>query len=187
MLKFSLIINLVAVIAIGNIYLNLNDKIEQNVEQSIAQELGNKQTQLISLEHSNQELAETLKHTLAQKSELSSNLSAIHHSLKQYKNLISFDSGDISFTKGSHPDFISDGSCERKRGAFSQRIEFDTQYTTPPKVALSLSSFDIWKGTDLRVRTELKNVDSKGFVFDTYTWCDTSLSKLTVSWVAIGI
>lgn len=187
MLKFSLIINLVAVIAIGNIYLNLSDKIEQKVEQSVVQVLDDKQAQLRSIEQSNRESVEVLEHTLAQTSELSSNLSAIHHSLKQYKNLVSFNYGDISFTKDSHPDFISDGSCERKRGVFSQRIKFDSQYSAAPKVVLSVTGFDMWKGTDLRVQTELKSVDSKGFTFDAYTWCDTSLSRLKLSWLSIGI
>ena len=107
---------------------------------------------------------------------------------------IRVESGVIQITQeaGSRP--LNDGSqcptgADATRGIRHGRIVFGQQYSSPPKVVLSINSIDIGGVSALdahRLGAYVSRVDERGFEYQFYTWCTTIVSGAQASWIAVG-
>jgi len=100
--------------------------------------------------------------------------------------LIKVETGDESITKQQLPELAKPEGCSGKRGLSKKRIDFKTKFMEPPKVLSTISSVDFAKGVDHRINTKVNNVTKEGFSLDLITWCDTRISKVEASWIAVG-
>jgi H-type lectin domain. len=83
------------------------------------------------------------------------------------------------------PDWILDeGTGVRD---FRTRITFSSAFSTPPIVTVSISSFDIWSGSNPRLQVHVENVTVEGFDLVYHTWADTIVYGASASWIAYGL
>ncbi|KAK4183779.1 hypothetical protein QBC35DRAFT_507321 [Podospora australis] len=68
------------------------------------------------------------------------------------------------------------------------RIAFNTVFSAPPMVSVSLNSADVGTGEEgvFRAKVYATKVDVKGFTVHADTWSSTAMYSAGVSWVAIG-
>jgi hypothetical protein len=100
--------------------------------------------------------------------------------------LMRVETGAESITKQQLPELAKPEGCAGKRGLNKHWVEFKTKFMEPPKVLSTLASVDFAKGVDHRINTKVSNVTNEGFSLDLITWCDTSISKVEASWIAVG-
>jgi hypothetical protein len=100
--------------------------------------------------------------------------------------LLQVETGAESITKQQLPELSKPDGCSGKRGLNNLWVEFKTKFMEPPKVLSTISSVDFAKGVDHRINTKVNNVTKEGFSLDLITWCDTSISKVEASWIAVG-
>ena len=77
----------------------------------------------------------------------------------------------------------------QEAGSRHGRIVFGQQYSSPPKVVLSINSIDIGGVSALdahRLGAYVSRVDERGFEYQFYTWCTTIVSGAQASWIAVG-
>ena len=96
------------------------------------------------------------------------------------------ETGAESITKEQIPELAKPEGCSGKRGLNKQRIDFKTKFMEPPKILSTISSVDFAKGVDHRINTKVTSVTKEGFSLDLITWCDTRISKVEASWIAVG-
>ena len=96
------------------------------------------------------------------------------------------ETGNKSITKQQLPELAKPVGCAGQRGLNKQTIEFKTNFIEPPKVLSTVSFIDFAKGVDHRINTKVSNITTKGFTLDLLTWCNTSISKVEASWIAVG-
>ena len=75
------------------------------------------------------------------------------------------------------------GSGPRK---VSRAVEFSEAFSTQPMVHVSLSMWDMGNGSNARGDIWAENVTETGFDLVFRTWSDTSIARLSASWLAIG-
>jgi hypothetical protein len=100
--------------------------------------------------------------------------------------LMQVETGIESITKQQLPELAKPEGCAGKRGLNKHWVVFKTKFMEPPKVLSTLASVDFAKGVDHRINTKVSNVTKEGFSLDLLTWCDTSISKVEASWIAVG-
>ncbi|NPD14432.1 hypothetical protein HOY34_04365 [Xinfangfangia sp. D13-10-4-6] len=79
------------------------------------------------------------------------------------------------------PMWAGDGPRETRH-----RIEFATPFLAPPAVMLSLSMWDMDKGTNSRVDISSDTVTGAGFWIVFRTWGDSRIARVRADWTAIG-
>ena len=75
------------------------------------------------------------------------------------------------------------GSGPRK---VSRAVEFSEAFSTQPMVHVSLSMWDMGNDSNARADIWAENVTETGFDLVFRTWSDTSIARLSASWLAIG-
>lgn len=65
-------------------------------------------------------------------------------------------------------------------------VAFDTPFSAPPKVQLSIAMIDADSGRNLRFELHAEDVTEHGFTAVAHTWSDTRIGRLQVNWTAIG-
>jgi hypothetical protein len=100
--------------------------------------------------------------------------------------LMQVETGAESITKQQLPELAKPEGCSGQRGLNKQRIDFKTKFMEPPKVLSTITFVDFAKGVDHRINTKVNNVTKEGFSLDLITWCDTRISKVEASWIAVG-
>ncbi|MEM0921640.1 MAG: H-type lectin domain-containing protein [Pseudomonadota bacterium] len=65
-------------------------------------------------------------------------------------------------------------------------IRFDSPFDKAPHVLLSVEMIDADHSTNLRLQLRAEEVRRGGFKAVAYTWSDTRIGRLSVSWLAIG-
>ena len=63
-------------------------------------------------------------------------------------------------------------------------IAFDPPFDTTPKVVLSLAGVDNDAGANLRVALEAYDIEPGEFSLRIFTWADTRLYSVAVTWLA---
>ncbi|KAI9147617.1 ATP synthase subunits region [Paramyrothecium foliicola] len=66
------------------------------------------------------------------------------------------------------------------------RVNFAKEFKNPPSITTGITSIDLCKQANSRVKTFATNVDAKGFTINADSWSDTKLFSCGVSWIAIG-
>lgn len=100
------------------------------------------------------------------------------------------ESGSIGLRAvGTRP--IDDGSqCpannDANRGEQNGRITFAKPFSKAPNVTIGISEINTNNGEIGRLRVRVLSVDDKGFTYEFYTWCDTSIVSATANWVAVS-
>jgi len=67
-----------------------------------------------------------------------------------------------------------------------RHIYFNEKYETTPQVLVSLSGLDICNEKNARVKVYAENIDINGFDIKIFTWGDSSLWRIKVSWISFG-
>ena len=75
------------------------------------------------------------------------------------------------------------GSGPRK---VSRAVEFSEAFSTQPMVHVSLSMWDMGNDSNARADIRAENVTETGFDLVFRTWSDTSIVRVSASWLAIG-
>lgn len=88
---------------------------------------------------------------------------------------------------GTRP--INDGSyCadtpQNIRGIQNGRINFQTPFSGPPKVALGISSHDVESSRNFRIVASVLKIDANGFNYQFFTWCNTVIHEASFNWIA---
>ncbi|MCR9156944.1 MAG: H-type lectin domain-containing protein [Rhodobacteraceae bacterium] len=68
----------------------------------------------------------------------------------------------------------------------SQWIAFETPFSAPPLVHVSLTLWDMDSGHNVRADISAENTSEVGFDAVFRTWLDTRVARVRVSWMAIG-
>lgn len=65
-------------------------------------------------------------------------------------------------------------------------IHFDTPFDRPPHVMMSIEMIDADNSTNLRLQLRAEDIKRHGFKAVAYTWSDTRIGRLSISWIALG-
>ncbi|KAN0071635.1 hypothetical protein V8E54_010231, partial [Elaphomyces granulatus] len=66
-----------------------------------------------------------------------------------------------------------------------ERINFSKTFKSAATVTASISSADLDKNENFRLRVWVTDVDSKGFTIHATVWAGTKLYQCMVSWIAV--
>jgi hypothetical protein len=183
---FLLILSLVAILGSYMLVMNGVEKIvNREITNSIA-ELDQQKSKFITLvrELENyQALYQTAIYDITAKVKLLDKLDIISQSKPLFMQA---ETGTQSITKQQLPELAKPLGCAGQRGLNKQTIEFKTKFIEPPKVLSTVSFIDFAKGVDHRINTKVSNITTEGFTLDLLTWCNTSISKVEASWIAVG-
>ncbi len=104
------------------------------------------------------------------------------HKLNQ--GSIGIDHGEVVLFS----DFEDDGQMWRGQGPRQSRaaVTFETPYSSPPHVQVSISMWDISNNTNSRVDVQAEAITTEGFDIVFRTWNDTQVARIRVAWTAIG-
>ena len=77
--------------------------------------------------------------------------------------------------------------CGGHRGDKRRRVDFAESFSSPPQIALGLTTFDLVDtGGDYRIWLSVEEVTPDFFTYTFTTWCDTALSLAKANWIAGG-
>ena len=65
-------------------------------------------------------------------------------------------------------------------------VAFDTSFSTPPTVQVTISLWDMDRNTNLRADIQAENITEAGFEIVFRTWADTRIARIRTTWTAIG-
>ncbi|RPB20995.1 hypothetical protein L211DRAFT_463525 [Terfezia boudieri ATCC MYA-4762] len=71
-------------------------------------------------------------------------------------------------------------------GKTEGRILFSQKFTSVPTVIVSLTSADVSKEFNFRLKVFASHVNLEGFTVHANSWADTKIHSCGVSWLAIG-
>ena len=106
-----------------------------------------------------------------------------------YNNIIKeqkynkIQSGQVEISFGLENHFMN---SERGDRTYTKHIYFNETYENIPDVHVSLVGFDISKERNARLKIYSESINREGFDLKIFTWWDTILFKVNVSWVAYG-
>jgi len=69
---------------------------------------------------------------------------------------------------------------------FIDHINFDEEYEKKPQIMVSLSGMDIGNDHNTRIRVFAENINTSGFDIRIFTWSDTQVYGVKVSWISFG-
>ena len=72
-----------------------------------------------------------------------------------------------------------------KKRIFTQRVDFTTPFTTPPKIHLGILNLELIT-PQTRLRTIATNVDITGFTLEMESKSEEKIGEISVSWAAFG-
>nr|2CGY_A Chain A, AGGLUTININ [Helix pomatia]2CGZ_A Chain A, AGGLUTININ [Helix pomatia] len=67
----------------------------------------------------------------------------------------------------------------------AKNITFASPYCRPPVVLLSITQLDVEQSQNLRVIARLYSVSPTGFKASCYTWHNTKVYSMSISWISI--
>ncbi|MCL3881373.1 H-type lectin domain-containing protein [Marivita sp. GX14005] len=67
-----------------------------------------------------------------------------------------------------------------------ERVNFETPFSAPPMVHVSLSLWDMDSAHNVRADIGARNVSAEAFDAVFCTWLDTRVARVRMSWIAIG-
>ena len=76
------------------------------------------------------------------------------------------------------------GAGEGRRAFVSADIPFDPPFGTPPHVAVAVSGVDAAQSANLRLFVETSDVEAGEFNIVAYTWDDSLVFGVRVTWIA---
>lgn len=103
---------------------------------------------------------------------------------KLKSGVVGIDHGEVIMFS----DFQDDGQMWRDTGPrkATAEVSFETPYTAPPHVQVSISMWDISNNTNSRADVQAEDITSTGFKIAFRTWNDTQVARIRVAWTAIG-
>jgi hypothetical protein len=170
-------------------YMLLMNGIEQIVKAEIKNSIAEldqekkKYTTLVGEFENYQTLYQTALNDVTAKVKLLDKLEIISQGKQLFMQV---ETGTESITKQQLPELAKPIGCAGQRGLVKQTINFKTEFIESPKVLSTVSFIDFAKGVDHRINTKVTNVTKAGFTLDLLTWCDTIISKVEASWIAVG-
>ena len=104
---------------------------------------------------------------------------------------IQYSTGSLSTASGTDLifDHIEDSGpmwTDRGERWAEKTIHFETPFDKPPQVMLSIEMIDADHSTNMRLQLRAEDVRRGSFKAVAYTWSDTRIGRLSVSWLALG-
>ncbi|MEM7509158.1 MAG: H-type lectin domain-containing protein [Pseudomonadota bacterium] len=104
---------------------------------------------------------------------------------------VQYSTGNVSTAAGTELLFDhieSSGPMWAARGErwAEKFIHFETPFDRPPHVMMSIEMIDADHSTNMRLQLRPEDVKRHGFKAVAYTWSDTRIGRLSVSWIALG-
>ncbi len=90
--------------------------------------------------------------------------------------------GKFNVTKNSSGFNLHDGEGPRE---FTMEVKFKKEFTTKPKILLSVTSVDANTKGNVRYKIETSFVSEQGFIIKFSTWDDSKVYGLSGQWMAI--
>ena len=104
--------------------------------------------------------------------------------------LVRIESGNIDLRHRDNPALRHSDDCPSVRGDVRKREPFSTPFEKPSEIVLSLNLLDhvIIESllNNLRIRADVVEIDTHGFVYNFNTWCNTDIYAVRASWIAYG-
>ncbi len=75
------------------------------------------------------------------------------------------------------------GSGDRER---RKKVRFDTPFSSPPSVQVTLSLWDVDTTAFVRADLHADKITRDGFELVFKTWADTRIARVRMAWMAIG-
>lgn len=74
------------------------------------------------------------------------------------------------------------------RGELGGRVTFTKPFKNTPRISIGISQIDsgIPSNTGMRLSVGVVNADRNGFSYNFNTWCNTTISGATASWIAVS-
>jgi len=186
-MKTLTILNLIIVSVSFMFFMNTGNKVSKEVAVHFEK---NMEMQLDEIAHIDARIKNVMENAEASQKVASLSADKASAYLKNATKglpLMKTQSGFVHLNKDEIPELVEVEGCAGKRGVFNKLVEFESEFSVAPEIILSLESFDFWRGHDHRFKTEIRNVTTKGFEMDAFTWCDTKTSMLKIKWLAIGV
>jgi hypothetical protein len=103
--------------------------------------------------------------------------------LKKQNNFRNYriESGEIS--EDVHNTKLYNSTGDRY---YTKHIYFNKKYETIPNVHVSITGFDIINSKNARLKVLVENIDENGFDIKIFTWADTIIYWVKVSWISFG-
>lgn len=77
--------------------------------------------------------------------------------------------------------WVGTGPRERQK-----RITFEDKFISPTSVTLNISLWNVYNETNFRMKLQAIDITELGFTASIKTWDDTRISRMHVTWQAIG-
>lgn len=72
------------------------------------------------------------------------------------------------------------------RGHVDRRLDFPEPFTSVPEVMAAISAVDHHVDNNLRLVLSVNSIDTKGFNYHFFTWCNTRLVRADMRWMAVA-
>lgn len=98
-------------------------------------------------------------------------------------------SGTIQINSGDGIEDNSRGCPEGEsawRGHVDRRLDFPEPFISVPEVVAAISAVDHHVDNNLRLALRVNSIDTKGFSYDFFTWCNTRLASADMRWMAVA-
>ena len=169
---------------------------EQTDEQDLARTILDMQVRISALENQlvlqrAKQINNTIQDLQERNSALENQVATLQNKAKEVRVQVGFVS--ISSKEfpalGKPPSGCPEWTAGGSRGLYKSagRVDFQEPFASEPKVIMALSTIDIGApNVNARVHVAVTKVDTTGFNYDFFTWCDTTIHWSRASWIAVA-
>ena len=154
---------------------------EQTDEQDLVRTIQEMQVRISALE--NQLVlkgAEQINNTLQ---DLQAQVTALQNEARKVR----VQTGRVHINRIDIPElFQPNCNGHIERGEKHGRVDFQESFASPPKVIMGLSAIDVSHNANSRFHVIAISVDTEGFDYKFYTWCDAAIHSAEAHWIAVA-
>ncbi|KAG4086492.1 hypothetical protein H8356DRAFT_1059970 [Neocallimastix lanati (nom. inval.)] len=162
---------------------NLNSKVNELEEGK-----NNLNSKVNKLEEEKNKLNSKVNELEEEKNNLNSKLNNDFSALENKNNILEEKLETINIQTGEYNTYFPGKEIYMRRGhgerSFIGHIDFNKKYESIPYVLTSLSALDAGDNRNIRISVNAFNITTTGFDIKIYTWADTSIYYVRVSWIS---
>ena len=165
---------------------NLNSKVNKLEEEknNLNSKVNELETKNDNLNFKVNELEEEKNNLISEINKLNNDFSA----LENKNNILEEKLETINIQTGEYNTYFPGKEIYMRRGhgerSFIGHIDFNKKYESIPYVLTSLSALDAGDNRNIRISVNAFNITTTGFDIKIYTWADTSIYYVRVSWIS---
>ena len=166
--------------------INLDSKVNELEEEknNLNSKVNELETKNDNLNFKVNELEEEKNNLISEINKLNNDFSA----LENKNNILEEKLETINIQTGEYNTYFPGKEIYMRRGhgerSFIGHIDFNKKYESIPYVLTSLSALDAGDNRNIRISVNAFNITTTGFDIKIYTWADTSIYYVRVSWIS---